>query len=434
MRIAVFGAGYVGLVAGTCFADSGNDVVLVDVDVARVRDLNAGKIPIYEPGLEELVRRNVAEERLKFTTDGPQAVRDAEVIFVAVGTPPDPQGKADLKYVLAVAETVGRNLNGYKVVVDKSTVPVGTADRVRETIAKCAPAGSSFDVVSNPEFLKEGAAIDDFMKPDRVVVGADSERARAVMADLYAPFVRTNKPVLFMDVRSAELTKYAANAMLATRISFMNEIARLCEMLGANVEHVRKGIGTDSRIGFPFLFPGPGYGGSCFPKDVQALVQTAAEAGYDLKIMRAVEDVNVAQKRRLGEKVVARFGQDLKGRTFCVWGLAFKPNTDDMREAPSLVVIEELLSRGAQVHATDPEALDSTRRVLGDRIRYFERNYEAAQGCDALILVTEWNEYRRPDFKRIKELLKQPVIFDGRNVYDRKALEAMGFEYSGIGL
>ena len=434
MRIAVFGAGYVGLVAGTCFADSGHDVVLVDVDVERVKGLNEGRIPIYEPGLEELVRRNVEEERLKFTLDAPTAIRAVEVVFIAVGTPPDAHGKADLKYVLAVAETVGRNLNDYKVVVDKSTVPVGTADKVRAVIASFAPAGAAFDVVSNPEFLKEGAAIDDFMKPDHVVIGADSDRARAIMADLYAPFIRTNKPVILMDVRSAELTKYAANAMLATRISFMNEMSRLCELLGANVEHVRKGIGTDSRIGFPFLFPGPGYGGSCFPKDVQALVQTSLEAGYDLKIMKAVEDVNAEQKRRLGEKIAARFGPDLKGRTFCVWGLAFKPNTDDMREAPSLVLIDELLARGAKVNVTDPEALGSTRKILGNRVNYIDRNYDAAQGADALVLVTEWNEYRRPDFKRLKELMKHPVIFDGRNIYDRKVLENLGFEYSGIGL
>jgi UDPglucose 6-dehydrogenase len=393
MRIAVFGAGYVGLVAGTCFADSGHDVVLVDVDAERVRQLNEGRIPIYEPGLEELVRRNTDEERLKFTLDAAAAVRASEVVFIAVGTPPDADGKADLKYVLAVAETVGRNLDGYKVVVDKSTVPVGTADKVRETIARFAPRGAEFDVVSNPEFLKEGAAIDDFMKPDRVVVGADSDRARAVMSDLYAPFVRTNKPVLFMDVRSAELTK-----------------------------------------GFPFLFPGPGYGGSCFPKDVQALVRTAAEAGYDLKIMQAVEDVNVAQKRRLSEKLVARFGRDLKGRTICVWGLSFKPNTDDLREAPSLVLIDDLLARGAKVHVTDPEALSAARRILGDRVRYFDRNYEAAEGCDALVLVTEWNEYRRPDFKRLKSLLKQPVVVDGRNAYDRRVLEGLGFAYDAIGL
>jgi UDPglucose 6-dehydrogenase len=434
MKIAVFGAGYVGLVAGTCFADSGNDVVIVDVDEKRVAALRDGKVPIYEPGLEELVKRNHAEERLSFSTDATAAVRDAEVIFIAVGTPPDGDGRADLRAVLAVARTIGTNLNGYKVIVDKSTVPVGTAEKVRAEIAQLAPKGMAFDVVSNPEFLKEGAAIDDFMKPDRVVIGAESERARTLMADLYAPFVRTNKPILFMDVRSAELTKYAANAMLAARISFMNEMARLCEVLGANVEHVRRGIGTDSRIGFPFLFPGPGYGGSCFPKDVQALIRTASEAGYELRLSRAIEEVNAAQKHRLSEKVTARFGQDLKGKTFCVWGLAFKPNTDDVREAPAIVVIEDLLARGAKINATDPEAIESTRRVLGDRIKYFEKNYDALAGADALILVTEWNEYRRPNFTLLKEKLRHPVIFDGRNVYDRKALETLGFEYFGMGL
>jgi UDPglucose 6-dehydrogenase len=434
MKIAVFGAGYVGLVAGTCFADSGHDVVLVDVDHKRVAALREGRIPIYEPGLEELVKRNVAEDRLSFSTEAGAAVRSADVVFIAVGTPPGEQGRADLKFVLAVARTIGENLNGYKVVVDKSTVPVGTADKVRAEIQAHAPKGAQFDVVSNPEFLKEGAAIDDFMKPDRVVIGAETERARAIMADLYAPFVRTNNPILFMDVRSAELTKYAANAMLAARISFMNEIARLCELLGANVEHVRKGIGTDQRIGFPFLFPGPGYGGSCFPKDVQALIQTAADAGYELKLGRAIEDVNLAQKHLLAEKVIKRFGEDLRGMVFCVWGLAFKPNTDDVREAPALVVIEDLLARGAKVHATDPEAIETTRKVLGDRVKYFEKNYDALPGADGLILVTEWNEYRRPNFAQIKEKMREPVIFDGRNVYDRKALEAQGFEYFGIGV
>ena len=434
MRIAVFGAGYVGLVAGTCFADSGNDVVLVDVDVARVRDLNAGKIPIYEPGLEELVRRNVAEERLKFTTDGPQAVRDAEVIFVAVGTPPDPQGKADLKYVLAVAETVGRNLNGYKVVVDKSTVPVGTADRVRDTIARFAPAGAAFDVVSNPEFLKEGAAIDDFMKPDRVVIGAGSQRASEVMEELYGPFVRTGKPILMMDIESAELTKYAANAMLATRISFMNEIANICSRVGANVDMVRKGIGSDDRIGSRFLFAGVGYGGSCFPKDVKAVIKTSEEHDYDFKILKAVEAVNERQKSVLFDLVKKHFQGDLKGRKFAVWGLAFKPNTDDMREAPAVVVIEALLAAGAKVAACDPEAIEECKkRHLGDRIEYSKRPMDVLTGADALLLVTEWNEFRRPDFEQIKTLMKHPVIFDGRNIYPRKTLEKLGFTYSGIG-
>ncbi len=434
MNIAVFGAGYVGLVAGTCFADSGHDVTLVDVDAGRVASLREGKVPIYEPGLEELVKRNVSEERLAFTTDASKAIRSAAVIFIAVGTPPDKDGKADLKYVDAVARTVGENLDSYKVIVDKSTVPVGTADRVRAIIAAASNGKHPFDVVSNPEFLKEGAAIDDFMKPDRVVIGADSDRARAVMGDIYAPFVRTNKPILFMDVRSAELTKYAANCMLATRISFMNEMARLCELLGANVDHVRKGIGTDSRIGFPFLFPGPGYGGSCFPKDVQALVQTASEVGYDLKIMQAVEDVNVHQKHRLADKVKARFGQDLSGRSFAIWGLAFKPNTDDMREAPALVLIDDLLAAGATVRVTDPEAMDNTKHLVGGRVAYFERNYDAAKGADALVLVTEWNEYRRPNFEMLKSLLRTPVIIDGRNIYDRKVLEGLGFEYHGIGV
>ncbi len=434
MKIAVFGAGYVGLVAGTCFADSGNDVVLVDVDPGRVEALRAGKIPIYEPGLEELVRRNREEERLSFTLDGGGAVRGAEVIFIAVGTPMSDDGRADLRYVLDVAKTIGQNLESYKVVVDKSTVPVGTADRVREEIARHTTL--PFDVVSNPEFLKEGAALDDFMKPDRVVIGTDSERAKGIMLDLYAPFVRTNKPILAMDIRSAELTKYAANAMLATRISFMNEMAHLCELLGANVEHVRKGIGTDSRIGFPFLFPGPGYGGSCFPKDLQALIATGRQQGLDLKILGAVEAVNAAQKRRLGEKVVDRLGSSLRGRNVAVWGLAFKPNTDDMREAPSLVLIEDLLARGATVHATDPEALENAERILGHLpgLHFHTRSYDTLNEADALVLVTEWNEYRRPNFQLIRQRMRTPIIIDGRNIYPRATLESLGFTYDGIGL
>lgn len=432
MKIAVFGAGYVGLVAGTCFAESGNDVTLVDVDQGRVERLRDGIVPIYEPGLEELTKRNVAEDRLTFTTNGPEAVRQAEVIFIAVGTPMGDDGEADLRYVMDVAKTVGENLDAYKVIVDKSTVPVGTADRVRAEIARHTQA--EFDVVSNPEFLKEGAAIDDFMKPDRVVIGAGSERAREIMADLYAPFTRTNKPILMMDVRSAELTKYAANAMLATRISFMNEIARLCELMGANVDSVRKGIGTDSRIGFPFLFPGPGYGGSCFPKDLQALMKTGRDHGYDLQILDAVERVNASQKHRLAEKVVQHYGEDLTGKTIALWGLAFKANTDDMREAPALVIIEDLLARGAHVNVTDPESLDNARSILGDRVRYFERNYDALAGADALVVVTEWNEYRRPNFSLIKELLKEPVIFDGRNIYKQATLDRLGFHYEGIGI
>ncbi|MSR75600.1 MAG: UDP-glucose/GDP-mannose dehydrogenase family protein [Planctomycetes bacterium] len=434
MRIAVFGAGYVGLVAGTCFAETGNDVTVVDVDAIRIQRLNAGEVPIYEPGLEELVKRNREEERLSFVQDGTKAVRDADVIFIAVGTPMSAAGKADLRYVLEVARTIGQNLNGYKVIVDKSTVPVGTGDLVRAEIA--AHTKHEFDVVSNPEFLKEGAAIDDFMKPDRVVIGANSERARAVMTDLYTPFVRTNKPILHMDVRSAELTKYAANAMLATRISFMNEMARLCELLGANIEHVRRGVGSDARIGFPFLFPGPGYGGSCFPKDLQALMNTGREAGYEPQVLRAVEEVNTAQKHRLAEKVQARLGADLKGRTVAVWGLAFKPNTDDMREAPSLVLIQDLLAAGAHVRATDPEGMGNARKLLAPHanLSFHERNYDAAQGADALVLVTEWNEYRRPDFRRIKELMRAPHLIDGRNIWTRAAVETLGFSYEGIGL
>ena len=433
MRIAVFGAGYVGLVAGTCFAESGNDVELVDVDETRVNNLRQGIIPIYEPGLEELIKRNVHEERLSFTTDAAPAVSAAEVIFIAVGTPMGDDGQADMRYVMAVAKTIGENLNDYKVIVDKSTVPVGTAEAVAAEVRKHA-GDKEFDVVSNPEFLKEGAALDDFMKPDRVVIGSSSQRARDMMAELYAPFVRTNKPILMMDVRSAELTKYAANAMLATRISFMNEMARLCDILGANVEHVRKGIGTDSRIGFPFLFPGPGYGGSCFPKDLQALMRTGRSAGYEPKILAATEQVNREQKKRLAEKVVEHLGEDLKGRSIALWGLAFKANTDDMRESPSIVLIEELLKRGARVRATDPEAIENTRRIFGDRVDYFEKNYDALDGADCLVVVTEWSEYRRPNFSLVKEKLKTPLIVDGRNIYSRTTLESMGFKYDGLGV
>jgi UDPglucose 6-dehydrogenase len=434
MRIAVFGAGYVGLVAGTCFAETGNSVTLVDVDQERVRRLNAGEVPIFEPGLTELVRRNRADERLQFTADGAAAVRAAEVIFIAVGTPMSADGKADLRYVLEVARTIGRNLDGYKVVVDKSTVPVGTADLVQAEIAKLS--NQPFDVVSNPEFLKEGAAIDDFMKPDRVVIGASTERARAIMADLYAPFMRTNKPILHMDVRSAELTKYACNAMLATRISFMNEMALLCEKLGANVEHVRKGMGTDARIGFPFLFPGPGYGGSCFPKDLQALINTGREVSSVPQILTAVEAVNAAQKQRLGAKVKERFAGSVRGRKVAVWGLAFKPNTDDMREAPSLVLIEDLLSAGAEVRATDPEAIPNAKAMLGNRagLSFHDRNYEAAESADALVLVTEWSEYRRPDFRKLREIMAGPHLIDGRNIWTRAAVEGLGFQYCGMGL
>jgi UDPglucose 6-dehydrogenase len=430
MKISVIGSGYVGLVAGTCFADSGNDVACVDSDKSKIDALCAGKIPIYEPGLEELVRRNVKEGRLSFTADLAKAVGGSEVVFIAVGTPPDETGEADLQHVLAAARDIAKAMTRYTVVVDKSTVPVGTADNVREEIRKYTDV--DFDVVSNPEFLKEGAAIEDFMKPDRVVIGVDSERARQVMGSLYAPFVRTEHPVLFMDTRSAELTKYASNSMLAVRISFMNDIAQLCERVGADVDLVRKGMGADRRIGYPFLFPGVGYGGSCFPKDVKALIATAREHGLEYEMLRAVERANDRQKKLLVQKAVKHFG-DLSGKVFAVWGLAFKPKTDDMREAPSVEIIEGLTGKGARVQATDPAAMDVARKTLGDRIVYCPGPYQALEGADALCVVTEWNEFRHPDFDRMKKLMKTPVIFDGRNVFDPRSMRERGFTYYGIG-
>jgi len=433
MRIAVVGTGYVGLVAGTCFAESGNSVVCVDIDREKIQKLNEGVIPIYEPGLKELLERNVHDGRLKFTTDYAEAIPRAEVVFIAVGTPPGEDGSADLKYVLEAARSIGRHMTGYTVIVDKSTVPVGTAPKVKAALKTVAK--HEFDVVSNPEFLKEGAAIDDFLKPDRVVIGTETQRARDVMEELYGPFVRTGNPILHMDIASAELTKYAANAMLATRISFMNEIANICMRVGANIEQVRRGIGSDARIGSRFLFAGVGYGGSCFPKDVQAVVRTAAEHGYQFRIIEAVEKVNELQKQLLVDMVQKRFGKDLKGRHFAIWGLAFKPNTDDMREAPAVVVIEALLAAGATVAAHDPEAMhECQKRYLGDKIRYTDVPMKALEGADALVLVTEWNEFRRPDFDAVKALLKQPIIFDGRNIYSRSTLERQGFEYHGIGV
>jgi UDPglucose 6-dehydrogenase len=433
MRIAVIGTGYVGLVAGTCLAESGNSVVCLDIDEAKIRKLREGHVPIYEPGLEELLRRNVHDGRLGFTTSYAEAIPRAQVIFIAVGTPPGENGGADLRYVLAAAKSIAQHLTDYAVIVDKSTVPVGTTRKVAEVVR--ANTQVEFDVVSNPEFLKEGAAIDDFMKPDRVVIGSRSARATEIMEELYAPFVRTGKPILHMDPESAELTKYAANAMLATRISFMNEIANLCSRVGANVEMVRKGIGTDDRIGSRFLFSGVGYGGSCFPKDVKAVVRTAAESGYRFRILEAVEEVNERQKRLAFEQVVAHFGPNLAGKRFAVWGLAFKPNTDDMREAPALVIIEALLGAGASVCACDPEAIEECKRHhLGDRIDYSETPMEALDGADALILVTEWNEFRRPDFESVRARLKTPVVFDGRNIYRRKTLEELGFTYYGVGV
>ncbi|MBX5483675.1 MAG: UDP-glucose/GDP-mannose dehydrogenase family protein [Myxococcaceae bacterium] len=430
MRIAVIGTGYVGLVAGTCFADTGNDVVCVDIDEEKIAGLRRGELPIYEPGLKELVDRNVRERRLSFTSSLPEAVGPAEVVFIAVGTPEGETGEADLAHVLEAARQIGRAIRQYTVIVDKSTVPVGTADRVREEIARITDV--EFDVVSNPEFLKEGAALEDFLKPDRVVIGTTSERARRIMADLYAPFVRTEHPILFMDPRSAELTKYAANAMLATRISFMNDIALLCERVGADVDQVRKGMGADRRIGYPFLFPGVGYGGSCFPKDVKALVHTARDHGLDFELLRAVERTNERQKGLLLMRAVKHFGA-LDGRTFAVWGLAFKPKTDDMREAPAITLVEGLLGKGAKVRVHDPVAHRSARRLFGERVTYASTPYEALEGVDALFLMTEWNEFRHPDFDRMKALMKEPVIFDGRNVFSPEAMRERGFIWFGVG-
>ncbi len=431
MHVGMIGTGYVGLVAGACFAETGNDVVCADVDAAKVAALNDGRIPIYEPGLEPLVERNVEAGRLRFTTDVAGVARDSEIIFIAVGTPPDEDGSADLRHVLDVAAVIGEAMNGEKVVVTKSTVPVGTANRVRQTIQERTQY--PVHVCSNPEFLKEGAAIEDFMRPDRVIVGVDSPVAEKALTELYEPFVRTGNPIIIMDVASAELTKYVANAMLATRISLMNEVARLCELTGADVSLVRRGVGSDHRIGQKFLFPGPGYGGSCFPKDVKALIRTADEHGYDLKILRAVEEVNWAQKRLFLEKVDAHFGRDLTGKTFAVWGLAFKPGTDDMRESPSIVLIEGLLERGATVRGHDPAAMQTARRILGERIAYTERDYDAVEGADALVVMTDWLEYRRPDFERIKSLMKSPVVFDARNLYKRQTMQELQFTYYPLG-
>jgi len=429
-HVLVVGTGYVGLVAGACFAETGVTVICADIDQKKIDGLKQNILPIYEPGLDSLVARNQSEGRLSFTTDVPSAIAAADVIFIAVGTPPDEDGSADLQYVLGVAEQIGRHMTRETVVVTKSTVPVGTAEKVRASVAK--HAAHPYHVVSNPEFLKEGAAIDDFLKPDRVVLGVDSEFAREVMTELYAPFVRTGKPVIFMDIPSAEMTKYAANSMLATRISFMNEIAALCEQVGANVDLVRKGIGSDSRIGPSFLFPGPGYGGSCFPKDVKALLRTAEDRGVPLRVLAAVEDANDAQKHVLARKLEALL-PTLKGARIAIWGLAFKAQTDDMRESAALVLIDELLAAGATVVAHDPEAMHEAKRRLGDRISYAETNYAALDGADALVIVTDWNAYRTPDFARVKAALKSPVIVDGRNLYDPAKLRALGFTYASIG-
>jgi len=431
MRIAVIGSGYVGLVVGACFAETGNDVICVDKDAAKIRALKQGVIPIYEPGLEELVRRNRIEHRLAFTTDLVDAVKRSEVIFIAVGTPTDEDGGADLQHVLGAARDIARAMNGYKVIVDKSTVPAGTSELVTAAIRR--ETSHPFGVVSNPEFLKQGAAVEDFLKPDRVVIGATDQRAADIMTELYRPFTRTGAPIMVMDCASAELCKYAANAMLATRISFMNEIANVCERFGADVDKVRKAVASDRRIGPAFLFPGVGYGGSCFPKDVKAIVKFSADKKYRFKILEAVEDVNEQQKLRLLAKIDAHFGKSLKGRTLAVWGLAFKPRTDDMREAPAIPIVNGLLKRGAKVRAFDPEARATARRVFGKRIQYTSHAYDALSKADALLIVTEWNEFREPDFARIKRLMKQPVIFDGRNIYDPQQIRALGFTYSSIG-
>jgi len=431
MKIAVVGTGYVGLVTGTCFAETGNDVTCVDIDKVKVDKLTNGQITIYEPGLEKLFVRNQREERLRFTTSLEDGVRDAMIIFLALPTPPGENGSADLKYVLGVANDLGKIIKDYKVIVDKSTVPVGTAEKVQAAIAKNAKC--EFDVVSNPEFLREGVAVEDFMKPDRVVIGTSSERARKIMGDLYAPFVRQGNPVIFMDERSAELTKYAANSFLATKISFMNEIAQLCERLGADVDMIRRGIGSDDRIGKRFLFPGIGYGGSCFPKDVKALVKSSNEVNYDFKILKSVMEVNESQKLSLLPKIKKYFGGNIKGKRFSLWGLAFKPNTDDIREAPALDIISALLEEGASLCVYDPEAMNNVKNLLGDKVMYADNQYDCLQGADALIIATEWNEFRTPNFLKIVTALKNKVIFDGRNLFETDAIRELGFYYESIG-
>jgi len=431
MNIAIVGTGYVGLVSGTCYAESGNEVACVDIDARRIAALNEGKIPIYEPGLEELVRRNLKEGRISFSTNAEEAIRQSMVSFIAVGTPMAADGAADLSKVFAVAETIARNAVGFHIIAIKSTVPVGTNDQVREMITRLGR--DDIEVCSVPEFLKEGAAVEDFMRPDRVIIGSRSERATAILRDIHASFVRTDNPILVMDPRSAELSKYAANSFLAVRISFINQIANLCESVGADINSVRRGMGADRRIGSQYLFPGIGYGGSCFPKDVQALIHTSNQNALDCSLLIAAESVNAEQKRLLPNRVVQHFGEDLRGRTFAVWGLAFKPRTDDMREAPSLVVIEELLARGARLRVHDPEALENARQALGTRVSFHKTNYEALTGADALLVCTEWNEFRHPNFQRIKAELKQPVIFDGRNLYDPELMKALDIKYYSVG-
>lgn len=442
MKIAVIGTGYVGLVTGTCFAETGNDVTCVDIDKGKVEKLSSGQITIYEPGLEKIFVRNEKEGRLHFTTSLEEGIKDAKIIFLALPTPTGGNGNADLKYVLGVANDLGRLLkkDDYKIIIDKSTVPVGTAEKVREAIlesSKVSPTGGdlegAFDIVSNPEFLREGVAVDDFMKPDRVVIGTTSEKAKKILGELYAPFVRQGNPIIYMDEKSAELTKYAANSFLATKISFMNEIAQLCERVGADVDMVRKGIGSDERIGRRFLFPGIGYGGSCFPKDVKALEQSSSEIDYDFKILKAVMQVNENQKLHLVKKIKAHFKNDLTNKKFALWGLAFKPNTDDIREASALTIIDELIKAGANISAYDPEAMANVKKEISNKIEYAENQYEALNGADALIIATEWSEFRTPDFNRIASLLKNKIIFDGRNLFDLAQMKECGFHYESIG-
>jgi len=442
MRISVIGTGYVGLVTGTCLAESGNTVICMDIDRRKIDMLTSGIVPIYEPGLEELIKRNVHHDRLSFTTDMSSAVKSSDIIFIAVGTPPGEDGSADLKYVLGAAREIGKYMNGHKIIINKSTVPVGTAEKVKAAVA--SQAGFKFEVASNPEFLKEGDAIEDFMRPDRIVIGIESTKAMEIMQELYASFIRKGDRILFMDIRSAEMTKYASNAMLATKISFINEMAVICASVGADIDSVRKGMGYDKRIGFEFLFPGVGYGGSCFPKDVKALVQTAEENGIEARVLKSVEAVNEHQKKLLTHMIINHFSgsgakkgrrsnKPLSGKTIAIWGLSFKPRTDDMREAPSVVIINGLLRAGAAVHVHDPVATEEARKIFKNRVRYMENDYEALRGADALAVVTEWSEFRTPDFKKIKKLLKSPVIFDGRNIYNQTEVRRMGFTYYGIG-
>ena len=435
MKIAVIGTGYVGLVTGTCFAETGNNVICVDIDKSKVDKLNSGQITIYEPGLEKIFLRNQKENRLHFTTSLSEGIKDAQIIFLALPTPPGEDGSADLKYILGVAKDLGALIKegDYKIIIDKSTVPVGTADKVTKALLGNGGVEGTFDIVSNPEFLREGVAVDDFMKPDRVVIGTSSEKAKKVLSDLYAPFVRQGNPVIFMDEKSAELTKYAANSFLATKITFMNEIAQLCELLGADVDMVRKGMGSDERIGRRFLFPGIGYGGSCFPKDVQALAKSSTEVNYNFKILDAVMDVNEKQKLHLIPKINAWFNNNLVGKKIALWGLAFKPNTDDIREAPALYIIDALVKAGATVTAFDPEAMKNVKELIGDKITYAADQYDALNGADALVIATEWSEFRTPDFERIASQLTNKVIFDGRNLFDLHRMQELGFYYVSIG-